>query len=80
MGITTTDFCCGRTQHDVCRECGRDFNAPFKKGAPVMRIETRFPPEIRWFLWGAVCGVIVGAGLGLLTFAISAWAFAGGLR
>lgn len=26
--ITTIDFCCGRTQHDTCSKCGRNFNAP----------------------------------------------------
>jgi hypothetical protein len=25
--VTTTDFCCGRTQHDRCAKCGRDFNS-----------------------------------------------------
>lgn len=77
--ISTIDFCCGRTQHDTCRKCGRDFNAVAPVPPDVLHQLERLPPgiapherlEFKAFRAGLVYGLIIGAGLAALASVIA---------
>lgn len=80
-GISVIDFCCGRTQHDTCRQCGRDFN----KVAPIppdvvkrlealpLGIEPHELPEFRAYQAGLRHGAAIGAGALAVLVAIASF-------
>lgn len=59
--IAVIDFCCGRTQRDRCRKCGRDFNA----AAPLKPEQLAPMPapaflELKAFRTGMLIGFALG--------------------
>lgn len=54
MGVSVTDFCCGRTQANLCRKCGRDFR---ESPHPAHSPEVPDPYNL-----GLMDGALMGAG------------------
>jgi len=69
-GISVIDFCCGRTQHDTCRECGRDFRHVPPGIAPHEL------PEFRAYQAGLRHGLAIGAGAVTVLGAIASFVWA----
>ena len=69
--ISVIDFCCGRTQHDRCAKCGRDFLETRPTGVQPHEL-----PEYRAYQAGLRHGAAIGAGVVMVVCAIASFVWA----